>query len=290
MNPTSDPSTGPSAAPTMTPTAKPSAVPSFRPTTKPSPVPSERPSIVPSVVPTYDCLPQCMANPYCFFPTNYPTTIPTVNPTSRPSATPTRVPTAVPSARPSSRPTSVPTTQVQFVYAQCIVSPFCTGDYTNSGFTVGDTSVLAVFMRTLCEQQSYCILPTAQPSPVPTQSPSSLPTTSTSPSAGPTPAPYQPSWKLREFGSLYEFNYLQMTQVWTTNGVNPDATTPYPGTTYTYGTYCTYYYGATLYLIANTPGCFMYKSGVCYAGTGTQCNVATYTGSTAVFTLSYEYY
>jgi hypothetical protein len=87
-----------------------------------------------------------------------------------------------------------------------------------------------------------------------------------------------------------------MTLIWTFFNSITDATYPIwgaDGTLYTAGSYCAYYSGAKYYLIANTPGCFMFRLGACYVGTGTQCNGGvTYTGVAAaqVFTVGYEYY
>jgi len=162
-------------------------------------------------------------------------------------------------------------------------------------------------MRILCQQQSYCILPTAQPSTAPTVSPSAVPTTSkptASPSANPTAAPYTPpSWHLSQnFGQLeYTGNFgSYLSLVHTEYGLAlATAATIYNGVSTTNGYAC--YLRSFTWIASGNYGCSMYKYypslnvGYCYVGMlDVNCNAATYSNTNAasdyVFTSRYVYF
>ena len=90
-------STEPTTEPSTIPTASPSTEPTVEPSTIPTASPSTEPTVEPSTMPTAS-------------PSTIPTAMPSTEPTVEPSTMPTTVPSTEPTAMPSTMPTASPST------------------------------------------------------------------------------------------------------------------------------------------------------------------------------------
>eukprot|EP00595_Chromulina_sp_UTEXLB2642_P003558 CAMPEP_0196764242 /NCGR_PEP_ID=MMETSP1095-20130614/5709_1 /TAXON_ID=96789 ORGANISM="Chromulina nebulosa, Strain UTEXLB2642" /NCGR_SAMPLE_ID=MMETSP1095 /ASSEMBLY_ACC=CAM_ASM_000446 /LENGTH=147 /DNA_ID=CAMNT_0042119305 /DNA_START=142 /DNA_END=585 /DNA_ORIENTATION=- len=136
---------------TKYPTSSPTTLPTYSPTTKPSLPPTNSPTTK---------------------PTQNPTSRPTVKPTLSPTSSPTINPTFSPTFKPTQIPTAKPTTVTSFFQSTCSQSPFCTGNYTESGWSVASMGFnYYLIVKQICGSGMYCgLTPTATPTNLPTVS------------------------------------------------------------------------------------------------------------------------